>query len=233
MAPALVGLIAAGCSSGAPRIPGVDVYLEKDIHRVAVLPPFLETLDPAASRQLWPYIVEAVASRGYQVTDPKRIEAFYDKNRFFSDPAEIKIYTASELAREFEVEAILYSNITRWGFSYVLVHSKHGVEAQFELVDGKSEDRLWYGEGKAVDARTVRGGNTGEMAFSLLEVLGNAFLSSKAYAGDACVQDGISKMPMAGRRQKPAGEITGTKAEEKSSDHRPPDEASKKTGEKP
>jgi hypothetical protein len=201
----LFPLWAAACSSGPPPRP---IYLERDVTRVLVLPPFMETLDPDAWKTLWPPVLEGVLSRGYRIVTREAVEAFYAKNQFRADPAEVKIYSVQDLAGQFQADAVFYTNITRWGYKYLGVYSDFGVEADFEMVDAKTGDRLWIAHGQAVDSRTVQGGNKFELLFSLVGVAGNAFSGDKPACSRRCVGSVIGGLPLAGRDPNPPPAVT-------------------------
>lgn len=195
VAPVLLCGAAAACAS-APSAP--PVYLNMDVRSVVVLPPFNETITDDAWKVAWPHLIEAVAARGYRVRTKEDVEAFYRKNKFNAAPEEVTIYPPRELAKELNVDALLYSNITRWGYKYVGVYSEYGVAMELRLVDGKTGEPVWQGKAEAAHAETVRGGNAVEALFSLVGVAGNAFLrSSDAWARD-CIHEGVRRLPLAG-----------------------------------
>jgi hypothetical protein len=195
VAPVLLCAAAAACASAPPPPP---VYLNMDLATVAVLPPFNETITDDAWKTAWPHLIDAVASRGFRVRTKEDVEAFYRKNKFNAAPEEVTIYPPRELAKELNVDALLYSNITRWGYKYVGVYSEYGVALELRLVDGRTGEPVWQGKAEAKRAETVRGGNAVEALFSLVGVAGNAFLrSSDAWARD-CIHEGVRRLPMAG-----------------------------------
>ena len=80
----------AACNMG-PKKP---VYLNRDVAKVVVLPPFFEVVQEGSWQIMWPYLIDTVAGRGYQVVPADAVKAFYEKNNFRGDPGEIKTYTA-------------------------------------------------------------------------------------------------------------------------------------------
>ena len=190
----------------APSCKNRPVYLNRDVATVLVLPSFMETLEPDAWEMMWPHVLAGVAARGYQVVPAEKVLAFYDKNKFRADPAEIKMYSADELAKEFKADGVFYSNITRWGAEYVLVWASYGVEAKFELVDAKGE-RLWYGTGKDV---VNSGAGTGKDALigAAASALSIAFLKRADPFCRRCVRQGLRSLPLAGFEPKPEEEGT-------------------------
>lgn len=203
-----------GCEMFGPKKP---VYLNRDIKTVAVLPPFTEVVKEGAWETMWPMVLEGVASRGYNVIPAQVVQAFYDKNNFKADPGEIRAYSAKELATSFKVDAIFYSNITRWGYQYAALYATFGVEGQFEMVDGKTEERLFWGEGSATTSKSASGGGTDRFVGSLVGVAKHAFVNDEKPYAHQCVEKGLAKLPLPGFEPKPApkeGE-SAEKAEEK------------------
>ena len=215
----LTALSVVGCAGGPPPKP---VYLNRDVTSVAVLPPFSEVIDPEAWKTMWPQIIEELAARGYRVVPAQRVDAFYAKNRFHGDPAEISVYSPVELANEFDVDSVFYSNITRWSYEYVFLFSTYGVEADYELVDGKTEERLWAGHGSAVHTETLGGRNGGEFLASIFMVAGNAFLNRIAPYSGECVEGAFRRLPHAGYDPELPLEIEGTKPPDSQSDKEAP-----------
>lgn len=192
----LLPLLAAACASTPPPPP--PVYLNKEIRRLVVLPPFNETIDAEAWRTVWPPLIQGVAGRGYTVVPQSEVEAFYLKNRFFNTPEEIQIYTPAEVAKEFNAEGVLYTNIHRWGYKYVGVYSEYGVDLEFRLTDAKGGEPAWKDRIDLVRSEAIRGGNLFELAFSLFGVAGNAFMRSSESWARECVGKAMLKMPLAG-----------------------------------
>ena len=188
-----LALSAVGCAAK-------PVYLNRDIYKVVVLPPFNETPDTDASKDFWPYVRDGLAAHGYQVVDPSAVAAFYEKNKFRGDAAEINLYKAEELAKEFKADAVFYSNITKWGYKYLVIYSEYGVAAEFALTDGKSGERVWQGEGSATE---TSGGLSAE---AIVGTIGNAFLNNKGHFCAASVREGLRKLPLPGHEPKPEAE---------------------------
>ncbi|HEX7899838.1 MAG TPA: GNA1162 family protein [Planctomycetota bacterium] len=195
VAPLFFVCATAACASRHVEPP---VYLNMDVSSVVVLPPFNETITEDAWKTAWPHLIEAVRRRGYNVRTKEDVEAFYRKNKFNAAPEEVNLYSAQELAKELNADAVLYSNIVKWGYTYVGVYSEYGVALELRLVDGKTGDNVWQGKAEAAHKESIRGQNGVEAIFSLFAVAGNAFLrSSDAWARD-CLHDGLRKLPLAG-----------------------------------
>jgi hypothetical protein len=193
----LFPLFAAACAVSRPP-PPPPFYLNREVSRLVVLPPFNETITAEAWRTAWPPLLRGVAERGYAVVPQAEVEEFYRKNRFVNTPEEIQIYTPAEVAKEFNADAVLYTNLQRWGYRYVGVYSEYGVAMEFRMTDGKTGDAIWQDRVEVVAAEAIRGRNLFEMALSLIGVAGNAFLrSSEAWAEEA-VHRAMWKLPLAG-----------------------------------
>ncbi|MBI2899445.1 MAG: DUF799 family lipoprotein [Planctomycetes bacterium] len=138
----------AGCSF-APQ------YLNRDIHLVAVIPTFNDTTDLDAPKVVWPLVEDAVGGRGYRSVPRSTIQDFYAKNRFgIAD--EIRMYRWDQLAKEWNCDALLYSKVEEYGRPLLL---DAVVKVRLELVDGRTGETVWTGEGRA---------NAGEEDDSLL-----------------------------------------------------------------
>ena len=198
----LIVFATAGCAGTPPPPP---VYLNRDVHRVVVLPPFNETITNDAWKTAWPHVLEGVRACGYDVVPRSDVEAFYVKNNFHATPEEILLYTTAELAKEFGAQAVLYSNIEEWGFKYIGVYSEYVVAVEFRLADGKTGDALWQDKSRVAKRESVGGRNPFELALSLIGVAGNAFARSSDHWAEVCILEGLRRMPHAGFAPVPPG----------------------------
>ncbi len=208
--PMILGALVAGCNTG-PR------YFNSDVTSVAVLPPFSEAMDTEAWKVMWPHVQNGVSSRKFDVIPEGQIQAFYAKNNFRDNPAEINQYSAQELAKAFKADAIFYTNITRWGAEYLLIHASFGVEAEFALVDGETGERIWHGEGSDVRSQT-----------GLLEAAKTAFLGNEDACASGCVRDALRKMPYAGWDPKVLKEKEKEKAQMEAAKQEDPEKQTEK-----
>jgi hypothetical protein len=190
-----VPLLAAACAHRRSEPP---VYLNRDVHSVVVLPSFNETVTVDAWKTAWPHLIDGVARRGYRVVSKEDVEAFYRKNNFHAIPEEVNLYTVQELATEFKTDAVLYSNIVKWGYKYVGIYSEYGVTIELRLVDGRSGEPIWKGEAAAHRSQGLEGNNAGGLIVSLFAVAGNAFLRSSDTWAEECIGTGIRKLPLPG-----------------------------------
>lgn len=187
--PLLLLPVALAAVSCAPK----KIYLNRDIASVAVIPPFMEVNDIESWKVMWPHVQQGVAAHGYAVLNEGAVQAFYAKNNFRGDPAEIRQYSTQELAKELKVDAIFYTNITRWGAEYAVVSSSVGVEAEFQLANGEDGAPLWNGEGKKVDSSG--GSSLGGM---LVGAVTKAVFDDPGKYCRGAVADGLRKLPHAG-----------------------------------
>ncbi len=188
-------LLAAACASGPAETP---VYLNRDVSSVVVLPPFNETITEDAWKTAWPHLIVAVAGRGYRVVSKEDVEAFYRKNKFNALPEEVNLYSAQDLAKEFGTDAVLYSNIVKWGYTYVGVYSEYAVTMELKLVDGRTGQPVWQGQAAASRSQGLEGRDLGGFIVSLFAVAGNAFLRSSDAWAEECIGTGIRRLPRAG-----------------------------------
>jgi len=181
---ALSVLSAAACRSK-------PVYLNRDVRTVAVLPPFNHDLDIEASRKMRHHVEHAVGAHGYAVHSPAAVDDLY-RRKNFTLPEEISQYRASEVAKDLGADAILTTDIERWGSRMELLGSSVGIEATFTLYDGKTDEVLWKAEGSGVEHRTVLDVESGIEAAAAL-----VFENAEAYCSKCC-NDGFRTLPLAG-----------------------------------
>jgi hypothetical protein len=170
------------------------VYLNRDTRRVVVLPPFNMSLDLSAPEKAWPHVQNKVAAHGYAVVPQSEVQAFYQSKKF-TQPEEIKSFSATQICEALKADGVVYSNITYWGKKTLLVSTYVGVEMEFEFVD-KSGDTLWSGKGEHGKSS---GGLTGrDIAEANAEML---LLSPANFVGGA-VNEGLARLPLAGYEPK-------------------------------
>lgn len=167
-------LLLAACSTSA--------YLNRDIHTVAVIPTFNGTADLGAADVVYPIVEREVAAKGYRLVPRGDITAFYVKNKFHLNE-EINLYRWNELAREWKCDALVYSSVDRWDRPLYL---DAVARIRVELIDGRTGDRLWKGEGEASDSENKDRG-----------LFSGAFASLSALGEEAC-RRAVAEMPLPG-----------------------------------
>ena len=140
LAPALlIALGAIGCASQR-------VYLNRDVATAVVLAPLNQTLNRDAPWKMWSYIEREVASRGYRIVPHDKVWKFYESKKFTEDPGQITDYSNEELAKEFNVDAVIWSTLHSWDPQLLGIYNSIEVKIEAELHDRKGVV-LWKGEG--------------------------------------------------------------------------------------
>jgi hypothetical protein len=193
----------AACGSGV-------VYLNKDIRRVVVLPPFNASNNIEASNKLWPSVQGDVASRGYAVVPQSEVVAYYEKCHY-TLPEEIEQVPGGPggIAKLFNAEAVVYTNITNWGKKTLLVSNWVGVQLEASLVDAKTGEGLWSGKGE--DGKSSGGLNLRDAALS---AAGTLLTDPGQYAAGAC-HNTYRSLPRAGWDPKDSPKMDNVKPDKK------------------
>lgn len=136
----LLALLAASC--GHSR-----VYLNRDVATAVVLVPLNDSSNVDAPWKMWKYVEHEVARHGYRLVPHATVEQFYvDKKFMGGDPGQIKMFGTDELAKIFNADAVVYSNIVEWGATTLVVYNAVNVKLEAQIYD-KNGDELWKGEG--------------------------------------------------------------------------------------
>jgi hypothetical protein len=180
---AVPALLAAACAVK-------PVYLNRDVVRVAVLPPFNNTDDLEASGKLWPHVENAIAHKGYHVIARGEVSAYYQKLKF-TIPEEIEQIPMARICEELKVQGLVFSRITFWGKKVLVFYNYVGVEAEFWLVDPSGE-RLWAGQGENGEQH-IPGTKEGRILDTAAAILADP----GRYAAGAAA-NGCRKLPLAG-----------------------------------
>jgi hypothetical protein len=177
---ALVALCSAfaGCASK-------PVYLNRDIVRVAVLPPWNDTSMADASDQMWPLVERNVAAKGYEVIPRETVQEYYRKLHF-GTPEEIQQIKPARICEVLGVQGLVYTQIVFWGKRLEFTSGYVGVKSDFWLIDGATSEKAWAVWGE--DGRNASASMTG---------MGALFSDPSKYA-PAVVAKAFKHVPRAG-----------------------------------
>lgn len=178
-----LSVLAAGCGSNR-------VYLNRDVTTAVVLAPLNESLDVDAPWKMWKYVEKQVASRGFRIVDHAKVAKFYDDKKFTGDPGQIQSFSTEELAKIFNVDAVVWSNITEWGKTTLGVYNSVEVKLEAEIHD-RSGAVLWKGAGH--DGYSQAAGGKGILS----SFVGAAATDPEKYAHGAAAGC-FSSLPWAG-----------------------------------
>lgn len=140
LALAVAAILAAGCGSSR-------VYLNRDVATAVVLAPFNDSADIEAPWKMWKFVEKEVARRGYRLVPHATVEQFYVDKKFRSEPGQIKMYGADELAKIFNADCVVYSNIAEWGQVLTGIYNSVTVKLEAQICD-KNGDEIWKAEGQ-------------------------------------------------------------------------------------
>ncbi|MBI4565072.1 MAG: DUF799 family lipoprotein [Planctomycetes bacterium] len=189
---AAVAMAAIGCGAGKN-------YINRDIETVVVLIPFNESLDIEAPIKMWKYVEREMAERGYRLVPRDQVEKFYVDHKFTGDPAEIKAFSAKDLAEKFNVDGVVYTNLSRWGKKTVGIYTEIGVTIQAELRDRTGELAWGPAEGEEEHSKTADagGGWKGLLNSALRDTASAALTDTEKFAPGAASQC-FASLPWAG-----------------------------------
>jgi hypothetical protein len=138
-----VGLLSLASASCAPRT------LDRDVRTVAVLMPDDQSLSTSGAAEMWEPVEKAVKARGFVLVPRARVEAFYAEKRF-TIGGEIAQYSPSELCTAFACDGLFYTTVTQYAKAAPsLSPTDARVALEARLVEGRTGDELWRGEGDA------------------------------------------------------------------------------------
>ena len=125
------------------------VYINRDVKRVVVLPPFNDSNDIEASNKLWPHVLQEVAARGYNLVPQSEITAFYEKCHWHQAEEIQQVQGGVQgIAKEFKADIVVYTYIRYWGKKALLVSNWVGVQLEAEMLDGQNGSQIWAGKGE-------------------------------------------------------------------------------------
>jgi hypothetical protein len=158
-----IALALAAASCGHSR-----VYLNRDVATALVLAPFNDSKDDRAPWKMWKYVEREVARRGYALVPHDKVWQFYESKKYTADPGQITEYSTAELAKLFNVDAVVRSNVIEWGATTLVLYNSVDVKLEAAIYD-RNGDELWKGEGhdgysQAPSKRGLLGSTLGAVA---------------------------------------------------------------------
>jgi hypothetical protein len=150
-------------SSGAKRLLGVAILvwiwgcavsytLVKDFNSrkpgtVAFLPVLNNTNDLDAPKEIRPLIYKALINQGYRV-QPQETTGTLLKSQGIKEAGQIYTMSFRELGDLLKTDALLVATVLDWSTVYLVAYSSVTVEAEFRLIDAKTESVLWKSKDK-------------------------------------------------------------------------------------
>jgi hypothetical protein len=157
-----------------------------------------DAVNPDAWKAFWPDLADLFMARGYRVLKIDEVERYFAQTMPGAGPAELRELPPMELARKVKADGIVYAQVTRCGSAYLIAKSDFRIEADFELLDGKTGEILWQGQGIGINQSQVEGSGLGA-------AIGAVLVAASAAAPDVpgcwrrCVGSVVGGLPWAGR----------------------------------
>lgn len=191
----LAAALGAGCSSGPRR-----AYLERDVVRIVVLPPVARDVNPDTCRTFWPDLADGFRSRGYQVIRLDDVIRYYaaQGNGLGLSTEEIAALPAADVARAFKADAVAGARVTQCDSNFQVVASEFRIEADFELLDGRTGQVLWQTHSAGVNESRVKGRGL-EAILGVVATAANAAAPDVPGCWKRCVSGAVQGLPWAGR----------------------------------
>lgn len=187
-----VAVLVSGVGCAAKR-----VYLNRDVGKVLVLIPFdMETQGEGNGVKAWKHIEAEVAARGYALVPRETVENWYVSKKFIGAPEQVQSYTTQELCKEFGVEAVMWSNLPKWGKVTLGIYNEIKVEVHAELHD-KDGVKVWEGTGGWGDSQANAGRGRGSLLGALIDTAVKIATDPEIYADEAA-RECFRSFPWAG-----------------------------------
>ncbi|MCL4477589.1 MAG: DUF799 family lipoprotein [Deltaproteobacteria bacterium] len=109
---------------------------------ILVIPPMNDTVDLSAPDVVWPIVHNQIIVRGYKSPSIAFVKQVLLQHHIHY-AGEINMYTPEELGKMFDVDAVLYTTITDWATTWLIVYASQTVGLQFVLKSAKDGQLLW------------------------------------------------------------------------------------------
>lgn len=132
-----------GCSAGPHAVPE-PVFTTVKPNSIAVMPVMNETVDMKAPEVVRPVVYDKVIAWGYESPSISMIDGVLAGHNIH-EAGEVNQFTADELGKMLNVDAILYTTITDWSTKWLAVYSSQTVGLSFVLKSTIDNQVLWEG----------------------------------------------------------------------------------------
>lgn len=132
---------------------------------IVVLPPTNQSPDVKATYGYLSTMTMPIAEKGYYVFPVEVVDEFMKENGL-PGPNEMQSAPLPKLQEVFGADAVLYTNITKYGTRYAVLDSVTEISATGKLVDIRSGLTLW--EGSVDLAQGMNGGGGGNPLAALI-----------------------------------------------------------------
>jgi hypothetical protein len=154
----------AACKSNAASPPPPYDYRPFLAHvpkSILVLPPIDDTHEVGASCSLLTTVTRPLAERGYYVFPVAVVDEFMRDNGC-PEPSDMHAVPLAKLDEVFGADAVMYLAVKQWGTVYQILNSKTEVTVHARLVDVRSGQEIWAGDGTASRDTSSGGGGGGD-----------------------------------------------------------------------
>jgi hypothetical protein len=165
----LVLAMAALCSSCTPTQQiNKEAFVANHPRSILILPVNNASNTVDAPSMAQPRVPIHFLNLGYYVLDPALTNDYF-LSEGAPTPAEIEQIDVGKFKTIFGADAVLYTKITEWDTTYLVINTTSTVSVQYKLVDTRSGQTLW--EVEKTEAENSGGG-------SLVEIVANAAVSA-------------------------------------------------------
>jgi len=142
----LLIVVSLSCSCAA-RIPHAIVsdYKNRIPTSIAVLLVQNETTDMDAPKSFRPRLFNLIMVKGYKSLTTAVIDSKLAL-KDIREAGQLGSMTPQEIGKYLNVDALLYTTVTEWSTTYLVVYSSMKVGARFQLIDAKTGEQLWESE---------------------------------------------------------------------------------------
>jgi len=185
---AVAGLaLLGGCASNAPSY-DYSAFLRARPATLLVMPPVNESPDVKASPSVWAHATRPLAEAGYYVLPVALVDETFRQNGVgtANDAQDIPY---PKLREVFGADAAVYIRVKQYGTTYAVIVSDTRVAVEARIVDLRTGDLLWQGNGVASSAeqqQQQQGGLAGLLIAAVLaQVVATTTDAAFNYAGMA------------------------------------------------
>lgn len=178
-------LVITGCVSKPPT--DYSAFRAAQPKSILILPPDNQSPDVRATYAMLAQMTRPVAEAGYYVVPVALMDTAFRENGIHLG-AEAKNISPGKLREIFGADAVLYTEVTRYGPEFNLLSSEIVVAARARLVDLRTGQVLWTGEARASNSEHKTYNNQGGLAGMIVgaivdQVINNLVDDSYKYAG--------------------------------------------------
>jgi hypothetical protein len=155
-----VMLVLTACVSRPATKTDYTAFRNSKPRAILILPPVNQTVDVNATYGMLSQMTMPLAEAGYYVIPVAEMEESF-KHNGLTVAADIQNVAPAKLRSIFGADAALYTTVTQYGSKYTVFDSTTVVSANAKLVDLRSGETLWEGEGSATGKEVGTNVNVG------------------------------------------------------------------------